>query len=54
MLLLFPSWLVHSVPGSASNERRISISFNINFTDFTGQVSPPRWEANVPTHPRTS
>ena len=51
MLLLFPAWLVHSVPGGTSNERRISISFNINFTDFTERVSPPRWESNVPTHP---
>ena len=54
MLLLFPAWLVHSVPGSASNERRISISFNINFTDFTGRVSPPTWESDLPTHPKTS
>ncbi len=51
MLLVFPSWLVHSVLGSTSNERRISISFDINFTDFTAQISPPRWESNVPTHP---
>ena len=54
MLLIFPSWLVHSVPASPSNERRISISFNVNFTDFNGQISPPRWEANVPTHPEPS
>ena len=52
MLLLFPSWLVHAVAGSTSNERRISISFNINFTDFTARVSPPRWQPNVPTHPK--
>ena len=51
LLLLFPAWLVHSVPASTSNERRIRISFNINFTDFSGRVSPPMWEANVPTHP---
>ena len=51
MLLLFPAWLVHSVPGSTSNERRISIAFNINFTDFNGRISPPRWQPNVPTHP---
>ena len=51
LLLLFPSWLTHSVPVNTSNERRISISFNINFTDFTEQVSPPNWEPDVPTHP---
>jgi len=54
MLLLFPSWLIHSVPVNTSNERRISISFNINFTDFTGRVSPPTWESDLPTHPKTS
>ncbi|MCH8917738.1 MAG: 2OG-Fe(II) oxygenase family protein [Proteobacteria bacterium] len=52
MLLLFPAWLVHSVPASTSKERRISISFNINFTDFNARISAPRWEPNVPTHPR--
>jgi len=52
MLVLFPAWLVHSVPVNAGNERRISISFNINFTDFTGRVSPPTWEPDLPTHPR--
>ena len=49
-LLLFPSWLVHSVPANTSNERRISISFNINFTNFTGLLSPPSWEPDLPTH----
>ncbi len=52
MLLLFPAWLVHSVPVNDGNERRISISFNINITDFTGRVSPPTWEPDLPTHPR--
>lgn len=51
-LLIFPSWLVHSVPAGTGNERRISISYNINFTDFSGRISPPQWEPNVPTHPR--
>lgn len=51
MLLLFPSWLVHSVPANASEERRISISFNINFTNFTARMSPPTWEPDLPTHP---
>ncbi len=51
MLLLFPAWLVHSVPVNTANERRISISFNINFTDFTRQISPASWEPNLSTHP---
>lgn len=54
LLLLFPAWLVHSVPASLSKARRVSVSFNINFKDFSGQVSPPMWQANVPTHPRTA
>jgi len=29
-LLLFPSWLVHSVEPNYSNEKRISISFNLS------------------------
>ncbi|MEE8334723.1 MAG: TIGR02466 family protein, partial [Alphaproteobacteria bacterium] len=51
MLLLFPAWLVHSVPVNTGKENRISISFNINFTDFTGRISPPSWAPNLPTHP---
>jgi uncharacterized protein (TIGR02466 family) len=54
LLLLFPSWLVHSVPPGDSKARRISIAFNVNFTDFSARISPPLWEANVPTHPRSS
>lgn len=53
MLLLFPSWLIHSVPANASDRRRISISFNINFTEFTARLSPPSWEPDLPTHPKT-
>jgi uncharacterized protein (TIGR02466 family) len=51
MLLLFPSWLVHSVPVNTSNESRISISFNINFKNFSGRLSPPTWKPDLPTHP---
>ncbi|MDX1484635.1 MAG: 2OG-Fe(II) oxygenase family protein [Alphaproteobacteria bacterium] len=54
MLVLFPAWLVHSVPVNAGNEDRISISFNINFTDFTERVSPPTWTPNLPIHPKAS
>ena len=42
-LILFPAWLVHSVPPNDSNEMRISISFNIIFSQFNQLVSPPRW-----------
>ena len=51
MLILFPAWLVHSVPANSADEIRISIAFNINFSDFTKIVSPPVWEPNLPTRP---
>lgn len=54
MILLFPSWLVHSVPAGPRKERRVSIAFNVNFADFSARISPPVWEGNVPTHPRSS
>jgi uncharacterized protein (TIGR02466 family) len=51
MLILFPAWLVHSVPVNDGTDTRISISFNINFTDFADSVSAPTWEADLPTRP---
>ena len=51
VLILFPAWLVHSVPENASNDLRISIAFNVNFSNFTEQISPPRWEPALRTHP---
>lgn len=51
MLILFPAWLVHSVPENAANDLRISIAFNTNFSNFTEQISPPIWEPNLRTHP---
>ncbi len=47
LMCLFPGWLIHSVPRNPSEERRISVSFNVNFTHFTERVSPPIWRANV-------
>lgn len=43
LLVLFPAWLPHSVGPNASNEDRISLSFNVNFRNFTEQLSPPAW-----------
>ncbi len=43
-LILFPAWLTHSVPANQGAGERLSIAFNLNFTDFTETVSPPRWE----------
>ena len=42
-LLMFPSYLEHSVDTNVSGEERISISFNIMFTSFTEQLSKPLW-----------
>jgi uncharacterized protein (TIGR02466 family) len=42
-LLIFPSYLQHSVDANASEEERISISFNIMFSAFTEKLSKPLW-----------
>jgi len=43
-MLVFPSYLQHSVDASASDEERISISFNIMFSSFTEHLSKPLWQ----------
>ena len=42
-LLMFPSFLEHSVDANMSEEERISISFNVMFSSFTQQLSKPLW-----------
>lgn len=42
-LLLFPSWLRHSVDANTSEAERISISFNVMFASFTENLSKPLW-----------
>jgi uncharacterized protein (TIGR02466 family) len=42
-LLLFPSYLQHSVDANASEEERISVSFNIMFSSFTENLARPLW-----------
>ena len=42
-LLLFPSYLEHSVDATTSEEERISISFNAMFSSFTETLSKPLW-----------
>ncbi len=44
-LVMFPSWLPHSVSPSESDEQRISISFNLMFSAFAENLSKPMWEA---------
>lgn len=42
-LLVFPSYLRHSVDANTSAAERISISFNIMFSSFTENLSKPLW-----------
>jgi len=42
-LVVFPSYLEHSVDANMSEEERISISFNIMFSSFTEKLSKPLW-----------
>jgi uncharacterized protein (TIGR02466 family) len=42
-LLVFPSYLQHSVDPNRSEKERISLSFNIMFSSFTENLSKPLW-----------
>jgi uncharacterized protein (TIGR02466 family) len=42
-LLMFPSYLEHSVDANTSEEERVSISFNLMFSSFTEKLSKPLW-----------
>jgi uncharacterized protein (TIGR02466 family) len=42
-LVIFPSYLQHSVDPNQSDEERISISFNILFSSFTETLAKPLW-----------
>jgi uncharacterized protein (TIGR02466 family) len=42
-LLIFPSYLQHSVDANASEQERISLSFNIMFSSFTETLAKPLW-----------
>lgn len=46
-LLMFPSWLPHSVEINKSSEERISVSYNLMFTSFGEKMATPQWEGNV-------
>jgi len=49
MLLMFPSYLAHSVAPNESDNLRISISFNMMFSLFAERFSRPMWESTVDT-----
>jgi len=42
-LLLFPAYLLHSVDANASDDERVSVSFNVMFSGFTENLSKPLW-----------
>jgi hypothetical protein len=42
-MLVFPSYLQRSGDPNASDQERISISFNIMFSSFTENLSKPLW-----------
>ncbi len=42
-VLIFPSWLAHSVDANRSDETRISISFNVMFSAYAKKMSKPLW-----------
>lgn len=46
LLVMFPSWLVHSVGFNASDKERISVSFNIMFSAFGEILSYPKWRSD--------
>ena len=42
-MLIFPSWLSHSVDANGSDRTRISISFNVMLSNYSETMSPPLW-----------
>jgi uncharacterized protein (TIGR02466 family) len=46
-LIIFPAWLSHGVPPNRGNRDRISISFNIMFSDYTAEMSKPLWSPSL-------
>lgn len=48
-MIFFPSWLSHSVDYNKSSGRRISIAFNIMFSEFADTMSRPQWQGNIET-----
>jgi len=46
-LVFFPSWLYHSVDDNQSEQERISVAFNVMFSPYVADMSPPNWEGNL-------
>ena len=46
-LLIFPAWVKHNVPANDGQTDRISISFNLMFSNFTETMASPMWDATA-------
>lgn len=46
-LIVFPSWLAHGVPANRSDRDRISVSFNVMFSDYRNTMSKPSWRPSM-------
>ncbi len=49
MMIMFPSWLDHSVPAHEGDRDRVSVSFNIMFSQFAEEYSRPKWTFEAPS-----
>ena len=43
-MMIFPSWLKHTVPANDGDSDRISISFNLMFKNFSETMASPMWD----------
>lgn len=43
-MVIFPSWLRHHVPSNEGTTERISIAFNLMFTNFAETLAAPSWK----------
>ena len=43
-MVIFPSWLRHHVPSNEGTTERISIAFNLMFTNFAETLATPMWK----------
>ncbi len=48
-MVFFPSWLRHHVPSNEGSTDRVSIAFNLMFTNFAETISAPMWEPSAPS-----
>ncbi len=44
-LLVFPSWLQHSVDANSSGGESLSVGFNIMLSSYAETMGRPLWEA---------